>query len=129
MVIEGYPRIEIYGKPGLYLLDSDFSTGKTYLYSELKRAEHYDNSIFTYTYDDYFRKLSISISSAVRLVMADRADWYRYDMSVMRECYMASKHAVVLMDIKNTDRLPYPFKFASVDFDVENIDVYCDNFI
>ena len=129
MVFPGNPRIEVLGHPGLYLLDPESGSGKTYLYSELKKIERYDNSVFTYTYGDYLRNTPIATNSEIRLAIADRADLYRHDTELLKNLYTLSKHAIVLTDIKNTDRLPYVFNFASVDFHVGGLEVYCGTFI
>lgn len=124
MVIDGFPRIEIYGSPGLYLLEPESATGKTYLFNVLRKAADSENGIFTYTLGD---PDPVPPDNTV-IAMADRGDWYRYDSRIMDVFKELSKRAIVLMDIKNSESLPYEFRFSTIIFNSDSFEVYCDSY-
>lgn len=116
-------QIEI-DRPGVYQLDGDSATGKTYLFKLLRgvnKASSMDK-VITYTYDDKW--LGVKLDELARgkeleLVVIDRYDMFLNEY--LDEINELGKEAIVLIDSKQDFDMFY--NFAGVMFEDRKLTV------
>lgn len=110
---------------GVYLLDRDSATGKTYLNKCLKEAWLSGNSVDGYTYNDMLRGTMLSDyikNRKLNCLMLDRYDMYIDKFHDTIEDLR--KTCIVLIDCKGELNIEYDF--CSIIFSDHSIEVVSD---
>ena len=118
MYFNGSPYIDVFGVPGVYILDNESATGKTYLAKQLRDRDH----AFTYSYGD---PLPV-IPADTRVIIFDRADWYRDEVWFLDLLRNYAGNTIILVALKDLESFQINTRFASIQYSHEGIDIYCD---
>lgn len=100
MKFGNFPSIDIkINDIGIYFLDEDGGTGKTYLFKSLKKLlSLYKSYLITY---DSNNVVKFGDSNNCNIIFYDRLDMYISDM-IVKDIVDYSKKCIVLLDLKNT---------------------------
>ena len=123
IVVGGF-KINIDLRNGTYAFDSDSATGKTFLYKLLSAYSQLNDKVLTSTYTDNKDGLGHKLSLlSDGLVMIDRYDMFcNNDLSL--ELFSAGKNNIVLIDIKEWNRLPICPCMAEIELREEGVFIY-----
>ena len=112
MFIKGNPSVYIDEniKNGKYILDSNSSTGKTYLYKTLNNMRQLNENVVGYSYIDFLNKgdlVSILRNEKPKVVMIDRYNRFYTDKRI-NDALQEYTDGIVLISFKgNINPLPY----------------------
>lgn len=109
---------------GLYVFDSEASTGKTRLFKELRKHQTYGEAISTYTYNDKLLGHRIEdalIPNKYKVIMLDRYDQYEGDgAELINEC---AKTCIILIDCKESFSASTEDKWCTIKMSAKLIEV------
>ena len=98
--------VEIHLEPGIYQLDTDSKSGKTWLCNILKgRSDNFDEARGVevgYSYSDFLSGVKLELENA-RLAVLDRFALYGKEDSIREEIRAHKDTCIILIDIKETD--------------------------
>lgn len=110
---------------GVYALDDDGATGKSYLYKLLLAYSRINQKVLALSYNadwgvnDYVKVLD---RNKYQLVIMDRYDMY-CSVEISRVLYSMEEEVIVLVDVKDWNKLSFCPNMAEVDLEVGRINV------
>lgn len=123
IVVGGF-KVNINLKNGVYAFDSESATGKTFLYKLLTSYKQLNDNVITISYNNVDADIIDMLSgSANKIILADRYDLYcENDLSLA--LFSAGKSNIVLLDIKEWNRLPICPAMADIELQDGGIYIY-----
>lgn len=125
----GAIRITIDLKPGVYIMDNESATGKTYLYKLINAANASGEKVLALTYNEVMTYSNVVCDLLGRekynFIMLDRYDLYASN-DILNLVHTLG--CPVLIDFKG--RLPFNFSanWCELEFNEEEIRLYVDDF-
>lgn len=92
---------------GIYNLDIDSGTGKTYLAKCFKELSAINSEVDSFTYNDFLSGLSLDhflLNKCLKVLVIDRYDMYIHEYK--EEIIALGKKCIVLIDVKGAAKLP-----------------------
>lgn len=128
-----YPKLNIELEPGVYLFSLDSGTGKTYTRRVLNDVARYRDTL-AYSYEDYICGRTLEeelkrVGGNPKVLLLDRYDIYVNEYhSIVNVVNALSESTIILVDLKNPDRLPFNYDdLAFIDLTEGEIDIYSIN--
>lgn len=121
----GSVLIDIDLSNGVYALDDDGATGKSYLYKLLLAYSRINQKVLALSYNanwnvnNYVKVLN---QNKYQLVILDRYDMY-CSVEISKVLYAMEEDVVVLVDVKDWNKLSFCPNMAEVDLEVGRINV------
>lgn len=128
MLLTTHPEISVNADFGIFVYTNGSGSGKTYLYSIIRKIEPIRKDVLAFSYNDYLKHRKPNLEGK-HLIVLDRVDQYVDDIDLLDYFFSCGDRAVILMDLKCKTSLKRVFGFASIHYNEDSLKVYCDTFV
>ncbi|MCI9180605.1 MAG: hypothetical protein HFG50_11485 [Lachnospiraceae bacterium] len=110
---------------GVYVFDNESATGKSRLYSLVKKYSAYGEPVAGYTFEDFCRGLDITAvlnPKKFALVVLDRLDMYS-NRSILSLIEKSAHDCIILVDCKNDFQVNIDYDWCYINMTANAIEV------